>query len=129
MVDTTWRVLVVDDSPVTERIVESILRQCGFTTVETAIGGTSALNIMRERRIDLVLCDWQMPVMDGVSVLRQVRQDPNLKHTRFFLMSASKNDRWTRLAIDAEADGLLLKPFSASELKEKLAKLPIVVHH
>ncbi len=89
----------------------------------------SALNIMRERRIDLVLCDWQMPVMDGVSVLRQVRQDPNLKHTRFFLMSASKNDRWTRLAIDAEADGLLLKPFSANELKEKLAKLPIVVRH
>ena len=83
--------------------------------------------MMRKSRFDLVLCDWQMPVMDGVSVLRQVRQDPSLRHTRFFLMSASKNDRWTRLAVDAEADALLLKPFSATELREKLGKLPITV--
>jgi two-component system chemotaxis response regulator CheY len=124
MVNGTWRVLVVDDSPVTEGIVKTILRQCGFTTIESAKGGMAALNIMRERSFDLVLCDWQMPMMDGVSLLRRVRQDPALKHTRLFLMSASRDDRWFRMATDAKAHALMVKPFSANQFKEKLAKLP-----
>ena len=103
MVDSAWRVLIVDDSAVTAKVIHSILRQCGFNDIEIAENGRLALEMMSERSFDLVLCDWEMPVMDGVSVLRQMRQDPTLRHTRFILMSAKKEPRWVQLAKDAEA--------------------------
>ena len=125
MVDATWRVLVIDDSAVTGTIVESILRACGFANIECATDGARGLELLRARHFDLVLCDWEMPRMDGVGVLRRVRQDPALQHTRFILMSANKEDGWTRLAVDADADALLVKPFRPEALKEKLGRLPM----
>lgn len=127
MIDSTWRVLIVDDSAVTTKVVGSILRQCGFNNIEIAESGRSALEMMSERSFDLVLCDWEMPVMDGVSVLRQIRQDPTLRHTRFILMSARKEPRWVQLAKDAEADSLIAKPFDADALKQKIGQLPVAI--
>ncbi len=118
--DQRWRVLVVDDSLTTARVVEAVARKCGFEDVELATDGPSAFAKMCDRRFDLVICDWEMAPVDGVTLLRQMRGTHSLADTRFILMSAKKDPRWVIAAKEAGADALLPKPFDSAALNRKL---------
>ena len=107
MLNPMWRVLLIGDSGTMARIVETILRQCGFKDIHVAHDGKTALQRMREWSFDLILSDWEMSPVDGVAVLSEVRQDKQLKDTPFILMSANKDPRWVVLAKEAGADRCL----------------------
>jgi PAS domain S-box-containing protein len=84
--------------------------------VEAVADGQSALNAARERTPDLVLSDVMMPTLDGFSLLRALRSDPNLKAVPVILLSARTGEESRVEGLEAGADDYLTKPFSAREL-------------
>jgi CheY-like chemotaxis protein len=114
------RVLVIDDSTATCRVVEALLRQCGFENVETVQDGKTALDRVRVSAFDIIICDWEMEPMNGLDVLDRLRRHPKTRAIPFILMSAKKEPRWVVEALQAGADCLIAKPFDAVKLRAKI---------
>ena len=117
--DTAISVLVVDDSETMQRIVCKLLQQIGFEKLECAGNGIDALQKLHEKKFDLVISDWYMEPMDGLTLTRRIRVDSALRHIPVILISAvAKADN----VIDAKEAGVvyIVKPFSAAALKAKI---------
>lgn len=113
------RCLVVDDSPTVRRVVRQIVESLGFTVVE-AEEGRAALAACRAALPELVVLDWNMPEMDGISFLRALRRLP-AGHTPVVVFCTTVNDLpHIEEALDAGADEYIMKPFDADILKHKL---------
>lgn len=105
---TARRVLVVDDSLTTRTLEKSILEAAGYE-VEIAIDGTDALGRLGQKDFDLVLSDVQMPRLDGVSLVRAVKQDARLSKLPIVLVSSLDTEEHRRQGLDAGADAYLSK--------------------
>ena len=117
------RVLVIDDSETVCRMVDMLLRKCGFEHIDVVHDGVAALERMSGTSFDLVLCDWEMEPMTGLDVLHQVRRSPMSRNTPFILMSAKKEPHWVLQATQSGADCLLVKPFDVGTLKAKISQV------
>jgi two-component system chemotaxis response regulator CheY len=122
--NTKTRVLVVDDSPATTLIVAKLLNQCGFSEVDRAPSGEAALEQLKQGCYGLVIADVNMSGMNGVQLLAAVRSDAMYHGLCFVLMTAMRNRELIDAAVSYNADGILLKPFTAPTLKEKLGLIP-----
>ncbi|MDA8339127.1 MAG: chemotaxis response regulator CheY [Nitrospiraceae bacterium] len=118
------KVLVVDDFPTMRRIVKNLLKQIGFENIDEAEDGVQALNKLRGGSYGLVVSDWNMPNMEGIDLLRNVRQEPEpLKNVPFLMVTAEAEKEKVIEAIKAGVDNYIVKPFTAEVLKEKLEKI------
>ena len=117
------RVLVVDDFPTMRRIVRNLLRQLGFENVDEAENGEDALKKLRSAEYGLVVSDWNMPVMEGIELLKNVRSDPQLKDIPFLMVTAEAEKEKVIEAIKSGVDNYIVKPFTGEVLKEKLEKI------
>lgn len=118
------KVLVVDDFPTMRRIVKNLLKQIGFENIDEAEDGVQALNKLRGGSYGLVVSDWNMPIMEGIDLLRNVRQEPEpLKNVPFLMVTAEAEKEKVIEAIKAGVDNYIVKPFTAEVLKEKLEKI------
>ena len=115
--------LVVDDFSTMRRIVRNLLKELGFTNVEEAEDGAVALDKLRNNKFDFVVSDWNMPNMDGLTLLQSVRADPNLKALPFLMITAEAKKENIIAAAQAGASGYIVKPFTAGTLQEKLEKI------
>ena len=115
--------LVVDDFSTMRRIVRNLLKELGFTNVEEAEDGAVALDKLRAGKFDFVVSDWNMPNMDGLTLLQSVRADPNLKGLPFLMITAEAKKENIIAAAQAGASGYIVKPFTAATLDEKLKKI------
>ena len=115
--------LVVDDFSTMRRIVRNLLKELGFTNVEEAEDGAVALDKLRAGKFDFVVSDWNMPNMDGLTLLQSVRADPNLKGLPFLMITAEAKKENIIAAAQAGASGYIVKPFTAGTLQEKLEKI------
>ncbi len=115
-------VLVIDDEPGIERAVRTILDRNGFQ-VEVAETGEQALESFRRRRPDVILLDLGLPDMDGLDVLKEIRQVAN---TPVVVLSVRGRERDKVAALDLGADDYLTKPFGVEEL---LARLRVAIRH
>jgi CheY-like chemotaxis protein len=108
-------ILVVEDSPQIRTILDRRLRAAGYA-VALAEDGRQGLEAARRLQPDLIITDWMMPVMDGVDMIRAIRQDSDLHSMYVILLTArvSEDDRITGL--DSGADEYLVKPWSDQEL-------------
>ena len=117
------RILVVDDEPVIVEMVAGLLRDIGVTTIYKANNGVEALDHFAEsvNVIDLVICDWMMPEMDGLEFLHHLRA----KHLKIpFIMLTSRTEPGHIIAAkELGATAYIAKPFSAVELREKMEKI------
>ena len=118
--DFSMPVLVVEDFSTMGRIICGLLTQIGFQHVDLARDGTTALGKMRDIRYGLVISDWNMQPMTGLDLLKQIRLDSALAHTRFIMMSAQSSLDHVHVAKTAGVDGYLVKPFNAPTLKAKI---------
>lgn len=114
------RVLVIDDSTAICRVVETLLRNCGFENIETVQDGKAALDRLLVSAFDFILCDWEMEPMNGLQVLHRLRCHPKTRMIPFILMSAKKEPRWVVEAMEAGANCLIAKPFDATKLMTKI---------
>ena len=116
--------LVVDDFSTMRRIVRNLLKELGFTSVEEAEDGAVALQRLKSGgSLDFVITDWNMPNMDGLTLLQSVRADPALKHLPVLMITAEAKKENIIAAAQAGASGYIVKPFTAATLNEKLIKI------
>ena len=116
-------VLVVDDYATMIRIVSNLLRQLGFSNIDTAMNGESALELMSTRRYGLVLSDWNMEPMTGLDLVKAVRNDQTLNDTPFIMVTAESKPENVVTAKLAGVDSYIVKPFNAETLKRKLSSV------
>jgi two-component system chemotaxis response regulator CheY len=123
MADKNMSFLVVDDFPTMRRIVRSLLKELGFTNVEEAEDGQDALNKLRAGSFEFVVSDWNMPNLDGLEMLKEIRQDDALKALPVLMVTAEAKKENIIAAAQAGANGYVVKPFTAATLEEKLNKI------
>jgi two-component system chemotaxis response regulator CheY len=115
--------LVVDDFSTMRRIVRNLLKELGFTNVDEAEDGVVALQKLQGGGFDFVVTDWNMPNMDGLTLLQTVRADPNMKTLPVLMITAEAKKENIIAAAQAGASGYIVKPFTAGTLNEKLVKI------
>jgi two-component system chemotaxis response regulator CheY len=115
------RILIVDDSRVMRSIVSRTLRQAGFGDCELseAANGVQALDAVRASMPDLVLCDWNMPEMDGLELLNSLRGQGIA--VPFGFVTTEGTDEMRQRATAAGASFLIAKPFTADTFREVLS--------
>ena len=111
--------LVVDDSKVIRKVARHILETLDFT-VDEAEDGREALSRCEERMPDVVLLDWNMPVMGGMEFLRTLRQPDYAVQPKLVFCTTENDAAHSRAAIDAGADEYVMKPFDRETLESKL---------
>jgi two-component system, chemotaxis family, chemotaxis protein CheY len=117
------KVLVVDDFATMRRIIKNVLKQIGFTKILEADDGTSALEVLKENEVDLIISDWNMPRMTGLDFLKTVRKEPSTKDIPFLMVTAEAQKDNVIQAVQAGVSNYLVKPFTADSIKTKLAQI------
>jgi len=112
-------ILIVDDSPITVRVVRRLLARIGFRRIDDAANGLDAIEKMSQKRYDLLLADWNMEPMSGYELLKQVRADAGCAKTLFILMT-NKPTAEQVVAVKKAGGYFIAKPFTAEGLKQKI---------
>lgn len=117
--------LIVDDSSVMRKIVERALRQAGvaFAKVFEAANGVEALDVLREHSVELILSDINMPNMDGLEFLRQMRAQHLAVDVPVVMITTESSQEQVQEAIIAGACGYIRKPFTAEQVKDRILPL------
>lgn len=121
--DKNMKILVVDDFSTMRRIIKNLLKDLGFTSIQEADDGNTALPMLVQGDFDFVVTDWNMPGMQGIDLLRAIRADDNLKHLPVLMVTAEAKKEQIVAAAQAGVNGYVVKPFTAATLKEKLDKI------
>jgi CheY-like chemotaxis protein len=124
-------VLIVDDEPFQRRIVREVLRNLGFVKTKDADSGELAIAKMREQRFNLVLSDVQMPGMNGLELLRQIRigQTKLPRDTRFVILTSFSNTEVLGAAMALDVNGFLAKPIRIGVVLEKIDRAVQEIFH
>ena len=123
MPDKNLKFLVVDDFSTMRRIVRNLLKELGFINVDEAEDGAAALRKLQDGNYDFVVSDWNMPNMDGLTMLQTVRADERLRKIPVLMVTAEAKKENIIAAAQAGASGYIVKPFTAAVLDEKLNKI------
>jgi two-component system chemotaxis response regulator CheY len=117
------KILIVDDSKAMRMIVKRTLRQAGFEdhTVEEAENGAQALQMITAAPPDMVLCDWNMPEMNGIDLLRELRKSGS--PVKFGFVTSEGTSEMKNTALEAGALFLIIKPFTPDTFKDCLSPL------
>jgi len=123
------RALIVDDSSVMRKIVERSLRQAGINLAEVreASNGAEALGALRDGPVDLILCDINMPVMDGLEFVRQLQTVESAKGVPVVMITTEGSESHVVQALSSGARGYIRKPFTAEQVKEHV--IPVLDNH
>jgi two-component system, sensor histidine kinase and response regulator len=114
--------LVVDDFEPMRKITANQLRSLGANNILTAPNGLEALRIINSQRVDVVLSDWNMPVMTGLELLKALRTDPKLERLPFIMITAEAERTHIQQAIAHGVTDLLIKPYSPARLANRIEK-------
>ncbi len=123
MPDTNMKVLIVDDFATMRRIVKNIMTQLGYKNLLEADDGSTALELLKNEKVDLIISDWNMPKMTGLELLKAVRADADMAATPFIMVTAEAQQDNIILAVKAKVSQYIVKPFTAETLGEKIAKV------
>jgi two-component system, chemotaxis family, chemotaxis protein CheY len=119
------RMLIVDDSSVMRKIVERSLRQAGLSIEQVfeAGNGAEALATVQANKLDLILCDINMPVMDGLEFVKQLPSIAQAKGVPVVMITTEGSEGHVVQALSAGASGYIRKPFTADQVKEHVLPL------
>ena len=121
--------MVVDDSATMRKIIARVISMSGIEVgrLEEASSGDEALEKLRAARVDVILCDINMPKMSGTNLVKKIREElPDCKNTKIIMVSAeSCQDRITDVMADG-ADGYITKPFTPEKFQQELAEFVTV---
>ena len=116
-------VIVIDDDAVSRKKLVRIFQRLGITDIKEASQGNEGLEKLNEHPVDLVMADWHMPGLTGIELLKAIRQDENLKQMLVYLVTNEGRQAQIVSAIQAGANGYIVKPFSQESIKQKLGNL------
>ncbi|MEI6808230.1 MAG: response regulator [bacterium] len=123
MANTTTAILVVDDSSTMRRIVINTLARCGYTNVTEAGNGVEGLAKCAEKQFDCILTDWNMPEMDGLTFVINVRQKPNYATIPIMMVTTEGGKQDIVNALTKGVSAYIIKPFTPDIMKAKMEAL------
>lgn len=125
--------MVVDDDDFTRNFLVSLLKKMGIGNVWGAASAVSAFNMLNNTAFDLVFCDFEMPLVDGATFVRQLRAGHGLKgaeasgrgdpHTPVVILTRHASEKVVKLTHAAGANGFLVKPVSPKQLEQRILAL------
>lgn len=115
----TARLVLVEDHPDNMELMAYLLKAAGYT-YRCATDGAQGMEMIRQERPDLIVCDLQMPVMDGFEVLKQLRQDESLCHTPIVAVTALSMPQDREMVLRAGFDGYFSKPIDPERFVAQL---------
>lgn len=119
-IDQNMPILIVDDYLQMVRIIANLLRQIGFTNIDTALDGAAALRKLREKDYGLIISDWNMEPITGYQLLEEIRADEELHDLPFIMVTAESKTEHVIAAKQAGVNNYIVKPFTAQTLREKM---------
>jgi two-component system chemotaxis response regulator CheY len=119
------RALVVDDSRVVRMILGKTLMDLGFEVSESEDGQKAIDRLYRGESFDLMLVDWNMPIMNGYEMIRAVRANVLLSEVKIMMVTTETSMEHVRMALEAGANEYLMKPFTQDLLLRKLQLMGI----
>jgi len=121
--------LIVDDSSVMRKIIERALRQACLEvdTVYEASSGVEGLEVLKAQKVDIIFSDINMPVMDGLDFVRQLRAQNLAVGVPVVMITTESSAEHVKQAIEAGARGYIRKPFTPEQIKERVLPLLSVV--
>lgn len=117
------RILLVDDSSAIRHIQRKILESLENIEVEEAQDGEAALQKLKAAEVDLVLLDWNMPKMDGLTTLKNIRANEATKNVKVVMCTSESEKKRVFEAIQSGANNYIVKPFTPETLTAKLKEL------
>src|SRR6187402_1639003 len=118
--DSRKAYLVVDDFDTMRRVTVNQLKLLGASNIITANDGAEAMRILHNQRVDMILSDWNMPVMTGLELLKAVRRDEKLFTLPFVMITAEAERHHVQSAVSNGVSAMLLKPYSPNQLGQRL---------
>ncbi len=115
------KIITVDDSSTMRRIIKNTLKRIGYgDEILEAGDGKEALDVLANHDVDLIITDWNMPVMDGLTFVKKIRSDSKYDDTPIIMVTteAAKEDIIT--ALKAGVNNYIVKPFTPDVLKDKI---------
>jgi len=123
-IDKKMKILLAEDGTTMRKMEVKILQQIGYENIIEAVDGAQAMEKLEsESDIKLVISDWNMPNKSGMDVLAWMRQNPLLKDTGFLMATGQGDKIYVKQAMEAGASGVVAKPFSPDELKNKIEEI------
>jgi len=119
-IDKDMKILIADDMPSMRSTVRGILKQLGFANISEAFDGIDALSHLKKQKYDMLLSDWNMPNMDGISLVRMIRGDAELKDLIVLMITAETDKEHVMEAIKVGISDYIVKPFTADILQHKI---------
>ncbi len=113
-------ILVVDDFATMRKIIKNLLHELGFANITEADDGTTALPMLQKYEFDFLVTDWIMPHMQGIDLVKEIREDPNLSSLPVLMVTAEAKREHIVEAAKAGVNGYVVKPFTSNILKEKI---------
>jgi two-component system, chemotaxis family, chemotaxis protein CheY len=123
MANPNMKFLVVDDFSTMRRIVKNLLKELGYNNVDEAEDGAMGLAKLEAGDYEFVVSDWNMPNMDGLTMLQKIRANPKIAGLPVLMVTAEAKKENIIAAAQAGANGYVVKPFTAATLDEKLSKI------
>jgi two-component system, chemotaxis family, chemotaxis protein CheY len=117
------KILVVDDFSTMRRIIRNLLRDLGFSNTDEADDGSTALPMLRTGKYDFLITDWNMPIMEGIDLVRAIRADADLRELPILMVTAEARREQIVAAAEAGVNGYIVKPFTAQTLEQKIQKI------
>jgi two-component system, chemotaxis family, chemotaxis protein CheY len=115
------KVLIVDDSTTMRRIIKTQLEGMGVSAILEASNGEEALGVLQQNMpVDLIMLDWNMPVMDGLTFLKKVRADATYKPVKIIMCTSESEKTRVVEALKEGANNYIVKPFTPEAVKEKI---------
>ncbi|MCF7986764.1 MAG: response regulator [Methylovulum sp.] len=118
------KILIVDDASSIRSLTKAILREAGFTHVFDAPDGSEALALMKKVKINVVICDWNMPGMTGLELYKELKKDPKMTAPPWIMLTSSSEGEKVKEAIQAGITSYIIKPYKPDNLlKQVVTKL------
>ena len=121
--DKNLKILIVDDFSSMRRIIKNLMRDLGYANTHEADDGLTALPMLKGGDYEFLVTDWNMPGMQGIDLLKAIRNDPQLVSLPVLLVTAEARREQIVEAAEAGVNGYIVKPFTAQTLKEKINKI------
>jgi len=123
-IDKSLRILIIDDDGPTRKLIKLTLKALGFKNIIEAANGMDGLMRLRmDESVKLVICDWRMPELVGIEVLREIREDEHYQDLPFLMLTSETKKEQVLEAIELKVSDYMAKPVTYAGLREKLENL------
>lgn len=115
------KILIVDDAASIRTLTKAILREAGFVHIFDAPSGAEALLLMRKVKINIVICDWNMPGMTGLELYKTIKDDPKMATPPWIMLTSTSEGEKVKEAIQTGITSYIIKPYKPDNLLKQVA--------